>query len=272
MGKCMVLIITLLGLLASVIGLSLYFRKVKRNQTPKKPVALYTGLLLGIAIGSYGVVLASAESTIAIVLSALPLFLALFFFSVLTFFLIQKKPPLGDIKIKVGDSMLPFNVKNHSNEDFSSEQFIGKRTLFKFYRGSWCPYCSAELQMFADLQPQLDQFGVNIIAISGDTVEQAHLHVKRDALPITLLSDPTLNIVRQYGVEHHKALGADSQKVYKLFGLSVPGGFVSYRSMAIPTTILIDEQGIVRWIDQSDDYRLRASKDKVLGAVNRIFS
>lgn len=42
--------------------------------------------------------------------------------------------------------------------------------------------------------------------------------------------------------------------------------------MAIPTTILIDEQGIVRWIDQSDDSRLRVSKDKVLGAVNRIFS
>lgn len=60
--------------------------------------------------------------------------------------------------------------------------------------------------------------------------------------------------------------------VFNVLGLSITGGFVSYRSMAIPTTILIDEQGIVRWIDQSDDSRLRASKDKVLGAVNRIFS
>lgn len=268
----MVLITTLAGFIATAIGIGLYFVKVKRNETPKTPVALYVGLVLGIVIGSYGLVLASAQSTIAVVLSALPLTISTFFFLVLTFFLIQKKPPLGDIKIKVGDSMLPFTVKNHSNEDFSSEQFIGKRTLFKFYRGSWCPYCSAELQMFADLQPQLDQYGINIIAISGDTVEQANLHVKRDVLPITLLSDPTLNIVRQYGVEHHKALGSDSKKVFKLFGLSVPGGFVSYRSMAIPTTLLIDEQGIVRWIDQSDDYRLRASKDKVLGAVKRIFS
>ncbi len=35
----------------------------------------------------------------------------------------------------------------------------------------------------------------------------------------------------------------------------------------IPTTILADREGIVRWIDQSDDYRVRSQPDRVLRAL-----
>ena len=45
----------------------------------------------------------------------------------------------------------------------------------------------------------------------------------------------------------------------------------SYKAMAIPTTLLIDEDGIVRWIDQADDYRLRSDGERVMGAVERVF-
>ena len=41
--------------------------------------------------------------------------------------------------------------------------------------------------------------------------------------------------------------------------------------MAIPTTLLIDENGIIQWIDQSEDYRLRASMERVMAAVEKAF-
>jgi len=41
--------------------------------------------------------------------------------------------------------------------------------------------------------------------------------------------------------------------------------------MAIPTSLLIDEHGVIRWIDQSDDYRLRSSNERVLQAVREAF-
>jgi len=34
----------------------------------------------------------------------------------------------------------------------------------------------------------------------------------------------------------------------------------SFKAMAIPTTLLVDEKGDVQWIDQSEDYRLRSDK------------
>ena len=55
-----------------------------------------------------------------------------------------------------------------------------------------------------------------------------------------------------------------------VFGLPFPKTFKS-KSMSIPTSILVDENGIIRWIDQSEDYRLRASEEAVMVAVNSTF-
>ncbi len=85
-----------------------------------------------------------------------------------------------------------------------------------------------------------------------------------------LLSDPALEVIGAYGLEHRHALEFSTLS-FSIFGL--PLALVpTVRRMAIPTTLLIDECGIVRWIDQTDDYRLRSSPSIVLGAVERFFS
>ena len=38
--------------------------------------------------------------------------------------------------------------------------------------------------------------------------------------------------------------------------------------LPIPTTFLVDDEGKVAWIDQTDDYMLRSSPGRVLGAIN----
>ena len=119
------------------------------------------------------------------------------------------------------------------------------------------------------MQPELKQHGVSVVALSKDTVEAAAIHKKRDDLSITLLADPTLTVIRQYRVEHHKALGLDT-------GTLVIGGIPlafkpSFKTMAIPTTLLVDEHGVIQWIDQTDDYRLRSDNSRVLMAVIQAF-
>lgn len=41
--------------------------------------------------------------------------------------------------------------------------------------------------------------------------------------------------------------------------------------MAAPTTLLLDEQSIIRWIDTTDDYKVRSSVERVLGAIDGAF-
>ena len=119
------------------------------------------------------------------------------------------------------------------------------------------------------MQPDLEKYKVSIVALSKDTVEEASIHKNQDKLSFKLLSDPNLEVIRQYGVEHHHALGFTTGKLM-LFG--IPLGFnPSFKTMAIPTTLLIDENGVIQWIDQTDDYRIRSNQDRVFQAVKSAF-
>jgi len=119
------------------------------------------------------------------------------------------------------------------------------------------------------MQSDLEKYGVSVIALSKDSVEEAATHKKRDRLKIKLLSDSNLKVIRQYGVEHHKAFGFNTTK-FIIGGLPL-ALTPSFKTMAIPTSILIDENGIIQWIDQSDDYRIRSNGDHVLNAVRNVF-
>ena len=119
------------------------------------------------------------------------------------------------------------------------------------------------------MKAALAQHGVEVIAISKDTVEEARRHRSRDGLSFTLLSDPKLENIRRFGVEHQRAIEF-STGTFTIAG--VPLALVpKFQTMAIPTSILVDEHGDVRWTDQSEDYRLRSNEDRVLEAVGSAF-
>jgi peroxiredoxin len=117
----------------------------------------------------------------------------------------------------------------------------------------------------------LEKYGVGVIALSKDTPDEAALHQSRDGLSFPLLSDPDLKVIRAYGVEHHKALGQTKNPKSTIGGIPIGLAPFSFSAMAIPTTLLIDEIGVIRWVDQTDDYRLRSSNQRVLDAVKAAF-
>lgn len=125
------------------------------------------------------------------------------------------------------------------------------------------------MRRFETISPKLAEYGVEVVALSKDTPEDAATHRVRDKLSFQLLSDPKLEVLKDYGAEHHKAIEFSTGK-FTIMG--VPLALVpSVKSMAIPTTILVDERGIIQWIDQSEDYRIRSDEDRVLTEVQRVF-
>lgn len=119
------------------------------------------------------------------------------------------------------------------------------------------------------MQPALAAQDIQVLALSKDDQNAATLHKNRDGLTLTLLSDPKLEIIRKYGVEHHKAVNFKTGSLM-LFG--IPLAFVpSIKSMAIPTTLLIDEKGEILWIDQAEDYRIRSDDKRVKEAIDSAF-
>ena len=117
------------------------------------------------------------------------------------------------------------------------------------------------------MQPLLQSYGVQTVAISKDSVSQAQQHRQRDSLIFPLLTDPELKIHRQFGLVHQNGL---EFKTFFVFGIPL-GWPIGFRRMAIPTTFLVDEKGVVRWIDQAEDYRLRGNRARIEQALKQAF-
>jgi len=100
------------------------------------------------------------------------------------------------------------------------------------------------------MRPELDARGIALVAISADAPEQIRAGRAKHGAKATLLADPELAVTAQFGLVNRKGLA--------------PGGL---RRLPVPTTLLIDADGIVRWIDQAADYAVRSHPDRVLAAI-----
>ena len=48
------------------------------------------------------------------------------------------------------------------------DALAGHFAVVLFYRGSWCPYCNAQLRAFQRAQDKLDELGIRVVALSVD--------------------------------------------------------------------------------------------------------
>ena len=93
--------------------------------------------------------------------------------------------------------------------------------------------------------------GVEVVAISVDSPAESRKLCQSRGYSFPFLSDPNTEVIRQYGVLHPKA-GEDGQDV------------------ARPAEFLVDNAGTIRWVNLTDDIRVRARPEAVLGAIGRL--
>lgn len=118
------------------------------------------------------------------------------------------------------------------------------------------------------MRPWLEGHDVQIVTMTHASAEAVRSQVQRDRLRFPILIDSDLEVTRQLGWFDRAGLKHVTWKV-----LGIPIGFpVGIREMPRPATVLIDEAGVVRWLDVTDDYRLRGDEDRIRAAVERAFS
>jgi len=92
---------------------------------------------VGISLGGLAIILnfqGSESSNLALfVPAAFAVMMGLGFFWLLA----QRKTPIGDLKVKVGDKLFPFAAATSEGGKFHSDEFAGQRILLKFFRGGW---------------------------------------------------------------------------------------------------------------------------------------
>ena len=99
------------------------------------------------------------------------------------------------------------------------------------------------------MQNNLDRLadaGVRVVAISVDPPETSRALSQSKGYTFTLLSDPTLDVIRRYD-------------------LAMPDD-----EIARPAEFLLDSSGTVRWRNLTEDYYVRARPQQVLDAAREL--
>lgn len=117
------------------------------------------------------------------------------------------------------------------------------------------------------MRPWLQGQGVHIVAMTHGSLDAIRSQVERDGLRFPVLIDPDLTVTRRLGWFDRAGL---KHLTWKVFGVPI-GIPVGFRRMPRPATVLIDESGTIRWLDLTDDYRLRGDEERIRAAVGRVF-
>jgi peroxiredoxin len=169
--------------------------------------------------------------------------------------------------LKAGDVFPEFALPDGSGGFALSSDLLQRGPLVvNFYRGSWCPYCSAAAEAMSAAAPTISAAGATIIGISpalgnfsfsANHGRELNFNMLRDidnglALQCGLLFRLTDDIIQKY-----LAAGLDLSKVYGNDSWFLP----------IPASYVVESNGTITHAFVNPDFRYRADPAEILRAV-----
>jgi peroxiredoxin len=169
-----------------------------------------------------------------------------------------------------GDRMPDGELLDVAGTPATLAETLGARpAVIVFYRGAWCPYCNIALRTYqAQLVPALAERGVPLVAISPQTPDGSLSTRETKELTFTVLSDPGNQIAGQLGIliaPDEGARAAQLQLGLDLTQVNADGT----TTLPMPTVVIADAAGVIRWIDVHRDYTTRTEPDQILDAITQ---
>jgi len=134
---------------------------------------------------------------------------------------------VSQIRLSSGDTAPDFTLLSDTGQEVSLADLRGRKVIVYFYPAAMTPGCTKQACDFTDSLDSLKGAGFEVLGISPDKPAKLASFRERDALTITLLSDPDKATLTAYGAFGEK----------KLYGKVVEG--------VIRSTIVVDEDGKV---------------------------
>jgi len=157
-----------------------------------------------------------------------------------------------NMALETGKELPAFQLKTSEGSIWSSADLNQHPALILFFRGNWCPLCMAQIKEVAASYQELEKLGVRVFLVSP----QPATHTKALAI--------------KFNVKYHFMVDERNQAA-SLLGIDAKHGtpkgmeVLGYDSdTVLPTAILTDQNGVILFTDQTDNYRVRPEPDTFL--------
>jgi peroxiredoxin len=149
-----------------------------------------------------------------------------------------------------GDTFPTLTVTTQDGDLVLPDAVAGEFAVVLIYRGSWCPYCNAQLRAFQRAQSELAEAGARVVALSVDD----------DAT--------TAELITKHGLTFPVGHGADAATVSAATGAFVDPG----RGFLQSTGFVLDPAGKVVVSVYSSGAIGRLVPDDVIGLIRYLRS
>lgn len=146
----------------------------------------------------------------------------------------------------------------------------GRPAVVVFYRGAWCPYCNIALRTYETrLAPELERRGVALVAVSPQRPDGSLGMSDANGLSFAVLSDPGNHTAAALGILTRPSDAILA--VQRSIGLDLTEHNADGTTgLPLPTVLVLDAAGVIRWIDVHPDYSTRTEPEAVLRAVDAL--
>lgn len=167
-------------------------------------------------------------------------------------------PHVTQPRLIPGERLPPFTLETLGGQKITRDQVLGQTAIFIFFRGNWCPFCVAQVREVAALYRKIQRRGAAVFLVSSQPAIKTAQLARRFNVSVHFLVDRENRQARDWG------LAAP-------FGLPLGLQLFGYDSETVlPTTLIVDARGIVRYLHRTEHYRIRPEPQTLLSVLERL--
>lgn len=160
-----------------------------------------------------------------------------------------------NVLLRKGAQLADFTLTTMGGESISASSFLGRKVLWVFFRGNWCPMCQAQLADLAKQYDALCERGVEIVLISPQSRAKSAEQQARLCVPMQFYADVDNQAARSLGIVHR---------------YGVPLGILGYgQDTVLPTVLMTDEGGNIIYVDLTDNFRIRPRAETLIDTLDQ---
>ncbi len=172
--------------------------------------------------------------------------------------------------VLVGEPVPAAEVRDAEGEAHALADLLGAHpTVLVFYRGGWCPYCTRHLSALRTVIDELDDLGVQLVAVSPDRPEKLRPTREKQNLGYQLLSDSDMNAARALGIAFKVSSG--TRETYDEYGIDLEeASGRDHHLLPVPAVFVVDRDGTIRFVHANPDYKSRLDPAVMMAVVRAV--
>lgn len=203
-----------------------------------------------LVVGVVGVAISATQGVGAIVLA-----LVCFALLVVYVFWYSRNGRRPSPALTIGATLPELDFTDLEGTAVSSRSWTGSATVLLFYRGAWCPLCNVQVRELAEGYREIEALGARVVLVSPQPAEGSAKLARQFDAPMDFLVDVDNAAARRLGIQHPGG---------------APLGVASTGETVLPTAVVLDADGVVRFAHETDNYRFRPDPALFLDALRSL--